>query len=131
MIRILFTALACFAMSCGQRDQPADQVYRVGAWDLVAHIRDYGETAYRGQRVQVRVPARSYTPEGASILYYTGLPHARPVIVFHCVDVQPPGCEAVLIVSGTVATVERDGHRKADRVTFTVHVSDCFVTRME
>lgn len=130
MLRILVPGMVCFALSCGPHPQQSGDVYRVGAWDLVSHVRDHGDAAYRGQRVQVRVPARAYQADGCSILYYTGLPRTTPVIVFACHDPQPTETDAMLIVSGTVAGATEDGVRKADRVTFTIHVLDCYVTRV-
>lgn len=122
--------VACLSASCGPAPQ-STEVSRVGAAELVNHVRDYGDKAYRGQRVQVRVPPRSYAVEGDCIHYYTGLPRTKPVIVFTCFAPQPPGAEAMLIVSGTCRGSAQDGIRKGDRITFVIYVDGCHVTRLE
>lgn len=131
-MRYLVCGLVCFALSCGpQPEQQTHEVYRVGAWDLVAHVRDYGDSAYRGQRVQVRVPAHSYSTDKNTVLYYTGLPRTSPVIVFHCIGQPPEGDDSPLIVSGTFAGATQDGVRKAERVAFVIRVLDCHATEIE
>jgi|GEM_PF-5564011 len=122
--------MVCGSLSCGPHHSDPDPTYRVGAWDLVDHVRDQGDKAYRGKRIQVRVPPRSYTTDGDTVSYFSGVPHTRPVIVFECIDPQPAGNDCALTIHGTFTVAVQDGHRKADRVTFTIRVDQCMVTRI-
>lgn len=131
MIRFPLVACLCFSFGCGPTPQPSATT-RVGAAALVDHVRDSGDKAYRGCRVQIHVPAKSYSVEGNRINYFTGLPGTKPVIVFLCLDPQTDAStSASLIVTGICRGAVYDGERKADRVAFVVRVEECHVTRIE
>lgn len=132
MIRNLLVVVL-LSLSCGPADQTVREMSQVSPAGLVAYYRDNPRgTAFTNRRIQCRLDPGGYAVDGRDVLYYTGLPHTPPVCVFRCVsDVNAKPQEHWLVLTGLCTGPVRDGVRKGDRITFTIYVEDCVVTRVE
>ena len=127
--------LATLLLSCGPAEQPPADASQISASALVAYYRDNPRgTVYTDHRVQVRLDPRTYSVDGTTVQFFTGLPNTPPVVIFRCTDriiseARPEHHH--LILSGICRGPTRDGIRKADRIAFTIFIDDCRVTLME
>ena len=123
-MRHLLAAMFCSLLACSPSPRAPSNV---SAAELVDHFKlTPRSTEYVNRPIKVRVPRASYKCDGRTVSYFTGLPDTPAVIVFHCDAEQPPAnCD--LLISGVCLGITQDGVRKADKIHFTVRLSECSV----